>query len=315
MILHDVGWPYGRRDLYYDPDTIPEEHRQPYAQKGISMGRSTLVNSGGLNPTMYNAVEEGGPRNGVMTAVDDFVAEHHEPLQVLVLPIYFGLAIVVEESRVERTPELRSVLDRLESAQGRHDLLRLAEQLRLKAMAFQHAVFYQSDEKLDRSAQRYLELLKGALLDEHYLENEVRIQLPRSSASSARGTPVAAELRDPKRQRKTDFQKLAAARHAGRSRDESGDPLSYFPYTEMGRTRLDQLQQCLDTIRTERVAGDLVECGTGRGGGAIFLRGYLAAYEMRLPTVWVADTFRAAPPGDATECAPPSTTWAPCDPT
>ena len=31
---------------------------------------------GGLNPTMCNAVEEGGPRNGVMTALDDFIAEY-----------------------------------------------------------------------------------------------------------------------------------------------------------------------------------------------------------------------------------------------
>src|ERR1700684_3601324 len=23
ILLHDIGWPYGRRDLYYDPDTIP----------------------------------------------------------------------------------------------------------------------------------------------------------------------------------------------------------------------------------------------------------------------------------------------------
>ena len=43
----------------------------------------------------------------------------------------------------------------------------------------------------------------------------------------------------------------------------------------------------------------MVECGTGRGGGGIFLRGYLDAYEMRLPMVWVADTFRAAPEGAA----------------
>lgn len=25
LILHDVGWPYGRRDLYYAPERIPEE--------------------------------------------------------------------------------------------------------------------------------------------------------------------------------------------------------------------------------------------------------------------------------------------------
>ena len=35
--LHDVGWPYGRRDLYYAPERIPEEFRQPWAQKGLRL--------------------------------------------------------------------------------------------------------------------------------------------------------------------------------------------------------------------------------------------------------------------------------------
>ena len=38
LILHDVLWPYGRRDLYYAPERIPEEFRQPYAQKGMRPG-------------------------------------------------------------------------------------------------------------------------------------------------------------------------------------------------------------------------------------------------------------------------------------
>src|SRR5664279_1515283 len=84
MIMHDVLWPYGRRDLYYSPDQIPEEFRQPYAQKGMRPGGRKLLERGGLNPTMHNALEEGGPRNGVMTAVDDFVAEYDKPLRVLV---------------------------------------------------------------------------------------------------------------------------------------------------------------------------------------------------------------------------------------
>ena len=25
IFLHDVSWPYGRRDLYYDPDNIPDK--------------------------------------------------------------------------------------------------------------------------------------------------------------------------------------------------------------------------------------------------------------------------------------------------
>src|SRR5690625_3986085 len=35
LLFHDINWPYGRRDLYYNPATIPDEFRQPYAQKGI----------------------------------------------------------------------------------------------------------------------------------------------------------------------------------------------------------------------------------------------------------------------------------------
>src|SRR5262249_17524595 len=35
MILHDVLWPYGRRDLYYAPEQIPTKFRQPYAQQGM----------------------------------------------------------------------------------------------------------------------------------------------------------------------------------------------------------------------------------------------------------------------------------------
>ena len=42
MLLHDVGWPYGRRDLFYDPEAIPEAHRQPHARAGVKPGRSEL---------------------------------------------------------------------------------------------------------------------------------------------------------------------------------------------------------------------------------------------------------------------------------
>src|SRR6476469_6119226 len=47
MLLHDVGWPYGRRDLYYAPEQIPDEFRQPYAQAGMLPGVSELVADGG----------------------------------------------------------------------------------------------------------------------------------------------------------------------------------------------------------------------------------------------------------------------------
>ena len=127
LVLHDVGWPYGRRDLYYAPGQIPEEHRQPYRTAGMVMGRSELVDEGGMNPTMCNAEHEGGPRNGVMTAVDDFVAEHDRPLRVVVLPVYFGLALVMEVELLDQYPALASLLDELEGRDGQAALAVLAE--------------------------------------------------------------------------------------------------------------------------------------------------------------------------------------------
>ena len=269
LILHDVGWPYGRRDLYYTPEQIPEEFRQPYAQKGMQPGSKRLIELGGLNPTMSNAEVEGGPRNGVMTALDDFVAEYDRPLRVLVLPIYFGLAIVVEEERLVREPDLAAALDRLEGSEGRHDLLKVAEEIRLRAMIFQHNVLFQRSQQVDRVTARYLKVVKAALLDEHYLENEVRLELLSRPQNAARRTPE--RLRDPVRYAPETYHRLVRQR-LGPAGPEEHSAHSFLPYTAMGRTQLDHLHRCLDTIRNDSVGGDLIECGTGRGGGAIFMR-------------------------------------------
>jgi cephalosporin hydroxylase len=293
LIMHDVCWPYGRRDLYYAPERIPEEFRQPYAQRGMRMDRKELLPRGGLNPTMFNALTEGGPRNGVMTALDDFMAEYDRALRRVVLPIYFGLAIVAEHEWLTRRPELVRVLDRLEDKEGRKALLGLAESVRLQAMLFQHNVFFHRERQLERAAGRYLELLKGALLDEHYLENELRIDyLTRCVERGLELNPVI--VRDPARYWKPELRKLQSARRTGRLGESNGGTADYFPYTTMGRVRLDHLQTCLETIRTSGVDGDLVECGTGRGGGAIFMRGFLESQEMADREVWVVDAFRAS---------------------
>jgi hypothetical protein len=164
MIFHDVGWPYGRRDLYYDPSNIPEEHRRDWARKGMEPGTVRLVPYGaGLNPTLANARVEGGHRNGVMTGVEDWMAEHPEPLRRVVLPIYFGLAIVVEESRLARQPDLAAELDRLESPAGKDQLLELAESIRIDALLFQHRIFFDREQGTARLATRYLDQVRRSL--------------------------------------------------------------------------------------------------------------------------------------------------------
>jgi len=128
MLLHDVSWPYGRRDLYYDPPTIPAEHRQPYARRGISPTASELLPEGGINAHLCNAVHEGGPRNGVLTAVEDYLGETAEPFVMARIPAVYGLAILLPVALGERlprlaelvgawtVPEVERFIDRLETA-------------------------------------------------------------------------------------------------------------------------------------------------------------------------------------------------------
>src|SRR5207249_1484337 len=149
--------------------------------------------------------------NGVMTALDDFVAEHDKPLRVVVLPIYFGLAIVVEHERLSRQPELAAALDRLEQAEGRLDLLEVSEQVRLRAMLFQHNVFFQRNAQMERATARHLRVVKAALLNEHYLDHEVRIEQLVAHIRKGR-TLVPVELRDPVRHDQVAYRRLVRNR-------------------------------------------------------------------------------------------------------
>jgi hypothetical protein len=113
--LHDVGWPYGRRDLYYEPDAIPAEQRQPLRRGGVIPGQTELVVDGGLNRTAWHAVAEGGPRNGVLTAVEDFLAESDAALRLELVVGFAGLGILVSERELMAKPALREALAVLES--------------------------------------------------------------------------------------------------------------------------------------------------------------------------------------------------------
>lgn len=94
IFFHDVGWPYARRDMYYQPETIPSEYRQEYESKGIVRGRSQLADHEGYNRGISNAVREGGPRNGVLTAIEDFIKEHPSEYHFCRVRLQWGLGIL-----------------------------------------------------------------------------------------------------------------------------------------------------------------------------------------------------------------------------
>ena len=154
VFAHDLGWPYGRRDLYYDPATIPEEHRQPYARKGILPNKPQLVDEGGMNLDLYNAVDEGGARNGVLTGVEDYLAQSSLEFRFLNLPLYFGLGILVTEQKLAANPALAQEIARLENMMQGEELIRLTEHLR----TVEGIVLQALQRKLDASEARVAEL-------------------------------------------------------------------------------------------------------------------------------------------------------------
>jgi hypothetical protein len=104
VFLHDIGWPYGRRDMYHDPDLIPQKYRKPYTKKGIAPGHSELIDPLNyekdikcMNAHMNNALYDFGEKNGVLTAVEDFMKETKIPLSFYGVSKNHGLGILTSK--------------------------------------------------------------------------------------------------------------------------------------------------------------------------------------------------------------------------
>lgn len=96
IFLHDVGWPWARRDLYYSPDRIPENFRHSFTwDGGVTLDNNSVIEGGFRGLGAYAiARQEGGQRNGVLTAVDDFTKEFPGEYCYAHVPAVFGLGVL-----------------------------------------------------------------------------------------------------------------------------------------------------------------------------------------------------------------------------
>jgi hypothetical protein len=131
VFFHDIGWPYGRRDLYYNPEQIPAPYRHPCARRGIVPGKSDLQEHEGINPHLWNACHEGGPRNGVLTAIEDYLSETKQTLKFIHLPGYHGLGILSPWPVQESEQELGRFLTELDLPEGLRRYLEKMERSRV----------------------------------------------------------------------------------------------------------------------------------------------------------------------------------------
>ena len=124
VFLHDIGWPYGRRDLYYNPENIPDAYRHPYKKLGMVPGQEDLREAGGLNSQLCNSISENNPKNGVLTGVEDFINDSDLEFSLIIINVFFGLGILFPkntefENKVNKVVESANLLDVLEEQNNR----------------------------------------------------------------------------------------------------------------------------------------------------------------------------------------------------
>jgi GT2 family glycosyltransferase/glycosyltransferase involved in cell wall biosynthesis len=273
VLLHDVLWPYGRRDLYYDPETIPEAYRQPYARRGMRPDTPDLLEKGGLNAHLWNSIYENDLRNGVMTAVEDFVAQVGEPVEFVVLPAIHGLGMIVPRARSEQRPELADLLAELTLAARVRELVEMVEGQRLETeirLQESRAEAREAAEERRRRLGELQEKLRGQA--ERAREFEERLGAERAAHAGTRD-----ELRA---QGKT-LQALEAA-HEGRQRE-----------LERTRAEAERLRGEADGLRTEaKGLRERLTDATGKRGELEQRYRRLAGRRAVRLALWLAGFFR-----------------------
>jgi hypothetical protein len=145
IFLHDVCWPWGRRDMYYAPETIPNEGRHAFSDTlGTTPAGDELVDGGMRAAGVYAiATRAGGARNGVLTAVEAFLADtaagagvHWE---MVMLPVAYGLAVLFQPDTLP--PACRQQLEELRGAAARmHEFHQTLESNYLEIFLFSRSI-------------------------------------------------------------------------------------------------------------------------------------------------------------------------------
>jgi hypothetical protein len=139
----------------------------------------------------------------------------------------------------------------------------------------------------------YLDLLKKSLLEELYVENELRLVYLRSCL--IRHTQFDQDVFLNVRRRLPEiYEEYVHLRAVGINYGRTLDNLG-FQHTMIGRKRLENIEHCLVSVVADQVPGDLMECGVWRGGAVVFMKGFLAAHGIENRVVWAADSFAGLP--------------------
>jgi hypothetical protein len=132
IVVHNIHWPFGRRDGYYDPSSIPPGQLHEHADLGLVPGRRDSQPDG-LRLTPFCAVKDFLPQSGVLTAIDDLIAHSDLEWTFLEIPGFHGVGVLAEARLLAERPGFASALRDLKSSRFLGEQARRAESARVEA--------------------------------------------------------------------------------------------------------------------------------------------------------------------------------------
>ena len=98
---------------------------KPYSKMGCILHEPKKREKGGLNIGLNNAILENTPKNGVLTALEDFIKESNLKLSLKIVNAFFGLGILFQSD--ENTEKVvNEVIDK-------SNILKITEEHHLKS--------------------------------------------------------------------------------------------------------------------------------------------------------------------------------------
>ena len=157
-------FPHKRRDTYRNPDCIPDEFKNDYS-KTLTYDEINIYDN------TYHAIEENNSKNGVLTAIEDFLDEN-KSINMMNIKLINGITILYPENNISKI-RLGKISKKIKEYEIKYDEFHdnIFENQLLKNYVSKFEIF---NEQLD-SIQRFDDELneKNKLLNDY--ENQIKI--------------------------------------------------------------------------------------------------------------------------------------------
>lgn len=187
VLVANVGWPYGRRDCYLDPEVIPEVFRHPHKQQGVMPGENDLAEAGGMFADRHHAIYQNELKNGVLTAVEDFISESGLKLEWVTVPWPRGLGLLYPQELGRSNPGFAALVKDLSASETVAALIEELDMERNRVEGELQGVMAKMDgleetyrvkvDELQKSMGEQVAKLKEAVSSGEKVEKELRGKL------------------------------------------------------------------------------------------------------------------------------------------